>query len=235
MTAANNLPHSLSSSLVPSSDTPDVQDGVIKYRVENISSELTDLPQADFLEADFLELEAWRSQLYNLQLIGQYANGIGYGNLSRRGKDQNQNHSFYITATQTGHLPNLDISCYPQVVSYNPTDHSLKVKGTQLPSSEAPTHAAIYALHPKINTIFHIHSFLMWTRLLQGSYLATSADVEYGTPEMAREIARIYKSVENIFERNVFVMAGHTDGIFAFGQDANQAGSAILRIYNELR
>jgi L-ribulose-5-phosphate 4-epimerase len=224
MIAANNLP------ILP----PDAQDGVIKYRVEHISSELADFPlavlEADFLEADFLELEAWRSQLYNLKLIGQYANGIGYGNLSRRGQNQN----FYITATQTGHLPNLDISCYAQVISYNPHDHSLKIKGTQLPSSEAPTHAAIYALHPQIKTIFHIHSPLMWTRLLQSNYLATNADVEYGTPEMAREIARIYGSVKNIFECNVFVMAGHTDGIFAFGQNVDQAGLAILRINNEL-
>ncbi len=199
------------------------QDGVIKYKLETMIS----AGSAEFIE--FKELEAWRSQLYQLQLIGQYPNGVGYGNLSVRSQDQ----SFFITATQTGHLPNLEVCDYPQVVSYNPDHHSLIVKGSKLPSSEAPTHSAIYALNPKIKTIFHIHSPEIWQRLLEINYLATIADVEYGTLEMAREIARIYEPIEDIFAHNVFVMAGHEDGIFAFGQNLNQAGLAILRVYNK--
>jgi hypothetical protein len=75
---------------------------------------------------------------------------------------------------------------------------------------------------------------VIWQTLLEAGHLATSADVEYGTPEMAREIARIYAPIDRIFAHNVFVMAGHTDGIFAFGENPDQAGLAILNIYNGL-
>ncbi len=204
------------------------QDGVIKYKIESITNPDSDESTRFF--QGFKELEAWRSQFYKLNLIGQYPDGIGYGNLSLRGRDG----SFHITATQTGHLPKLDISDYPQVISYNSSHHSLRVKGSKLPSSEAPTHSAIYALSPDINTIFHIHSAQIWQYLLESNHLATSADVEYGTPEMAGEIARIYADLKNIFDHNVFVMAGHEDGVFAFGQNCDRAGLAILKIYNRL-
>jgi L-ribulose-5-phosphate 4-epimerase len=217
---------SVSKLLSPNSQEP--QDGVIKYQLGSIE------PRNCHEFTGFKDLEAWRSQLYQLNLIGQYPDGVGYGNLSVRVQDQCQNQSFYITATQTGHLPNLDISDYPQVLSYSPSDHSLTVRGSKLPSSEAPTHSAIYALSPQINTIFHIHSPVIWETLLNDGHLATSADVEYGTSEMAREIARIYASIDQIFDHNVFVMAGHTDGIFAFGQNPDQAGFSILNLYNRL-
>jgi L-ribulose-5-phosphate 4-epimerase len=211
-------------------------DGVIKYKLNTIASPSTETSCDEFSgfkESGFKELEAWRSQLYALNLIGQYADGIGYGNLSVRG----QNESFYITATQTGHLPELNVSDYPQVVSYSFNDHSLVANGSKSPSSEAPTHSAIYALHPQIATIFHIHSAQMWQYLLKANCLATREDVEYGTLEMAEEIARIYRPFttgEDIFAHNVFVMAGHVDGIFAFGRSFNQAGLSILSIYNRL-
>jgi L-ribulose-5-phosphate 4-epimerase len=211
----------------------DPQDGVIKYQLGFME------PSNCHEFAGFKDLEAWRSQLYQLNLIGQYPDGVGYGNLSVRdlsvrGQNQSQDQSFYITATQTGHLPNLNISDYPQVLSYSPSNHSLTVRGSKLPSSEAPTHSAIYALSSQIKTIFHIHSAAIWQTLLEAGHLATSGDVEYGTPEMAGEIVRIYAPIAEIFDRNVFVMAGHRDGIFAFGQNPDQAGLAILNIYNRL-
>ena len=210
------------SKFAPNCQAP--QDGVIKYQ-------LGAMEPSDCHEfAGFKDLEAWRSQLYQLNLICQDSKGVGYGNLSMRG----QNQSFYITATQTGHLPSLDISDYPQVLSYSSSNHSLTVRGSKLPSSEAPTHSAIYALSDQIKTIFHIHSAMIWQTLLEAGHLATSADVEYGTPEMSREIARIYAPIPEIFAHNVFVMAGHRDGIFAFGQNPDQAGLAILNIYNRL-
>ncbi|AFY75404.1 ribulose-5-phosphate 4-epimerase-like epimerase or aldolase [Synechococcus sp. PCC 7502] len=207
-------------------DSP--KDGVIKYSLEAITA--SGLKQSSrFKVIDFKELEAWRSQLYDLKLIGQYPDGVGYGNLSMRAEGE----GFYITATQTGALPNLEISDYPQVLSYNLSSHSLVIQGSKFPSSEAPTHSAIYALHSEIKAIFHIHSAPLWQKLLEIGYLATSDDIEYGTPEMAIEIGRIYAPIEDIFSHNLFVMAGHEDGIFAFGRNCEQAGSAILRIYNK--
>ncbi len=201
-------------------------DGVIKYNLKSLT------PPDNLAEFNgFSELEAWRHRLFCLNLIGEYPDKIGYGNLSMRSKNQ----SFYITATQTGNLPHLEVSDYPEVVSYNHESHSLTAKGIKMPSSEAPTHSAIYALDPEIQTIFHIHSAQIWQHLLETNQLATAVEVEYGTKEMAAEIARIYTPFKSeLFAHNVFVMAGHTDGVFAFGQNCDQAGQAILRIYNEV-
>ncbi len=200
---------------------PEIE-GVIKYRSHFVETEPYDFKS-------FEGLEAWRKQLYQLQLIGQYDDGIGYGNLSIR----DLNNSFFITATQTGHLPNLDASHYTKVVDYNSANHTLSVVGPNMASSESATHYAIYTLSTEIKAIFHIHSSDLWQKMLKAGHLSTRPDVEYGTVEMALEIARIYQDSLHIFEQNTFVMAGHQDGIFAFGRNLDEAGEAILKLYSQ--
>jgi len=197
------------------------QEGVIKYKIDRfIQTEPYDF-------AVLAALEAWRKRLFQLELIGEYDDGIGYGNVSIR----SEGNSFLITATQTGYLADLAAKHYTKVLSYDPIDHALTVAGPALASSESATHSAIYALSPQVNAIFHIHSNTLWQNMLAANYLHTSPDVPYGTLEMAQEIARIYQGVTDIFDRNVFVMAGHQDGIFAFGRSVDEAGEAILRIH----
>jgi L-ribulose-5-phosphate 4-epimerase len=198
------------------------QEGVIKYKTH-----FTQTAPYDFVY--FQALETWRHRLYQLKLIGQYDDGVGYGNLSIRA----EHNSFFITATQTGNLSNLGASHYTKVIDYDPANHALTVVGPALASSESATHSAIYALSQQIKAIFHIHSQVLWQNMLNRSYLHTSADVAYGTEEMAREIGRIYPEREVIFAQNSFVMAGHQDGIFAFGQTLDQAGETILQIYQD--
>lgn len=173
--------------MIKASDLP--QDEVIKYQGEISGTSAF---------AGFGFLEYWRSQLFVHNLIGQYTNGIGFGNVSMQG----ENYSFYITASQTGHLAELQESDYVQVLAYTMATHSLKIQGSQLPSSEAPTHSAIYALDHRIKAVFHIHSAPIWRRLLSQNHLATHANVEYGTP--AAEIARIYQDIADVFAHNLF-------------------------------
>ena len=52
--------------------------------------------------------------------------------------------------------------------------------------------------------------------------LPLALDVPYGTPEMAREVQRLFRETD-VRTRKIFAMAGHTDGIVAFGQDFRQA------------
>jgi len=86
-----------------------IDDGVVKYSLEFEAKKLSH-------EAVCLEIETVRKRLYALQLIGAYKNGIGYGNISHRDKESD---SFYITATQTGELKNLQIKDYSYVQSVN--------------------------------------------------------------------------------------------------------------------
>lgn len=49
----------------------------------------------------------------------------------------------------------------------------------------------------------------------------------YGTPEMAREFPRLYHETD-FADSGVAVMAGHEEGIVAFGADTGQAAERIL-------
>jgi len=71
-------------------------DGVIKYHVSHSQGEAPHF-------AGYAGLEALRARLFALGLIGETSDGIGYGNISQRTGE----HSFFITATQTGKQPAL--------------------------------------------------------------------------------------------------------------------------------
>ena len=78
----------------------------------------------------------------------------------------------------------------------------------------------IYEIDQDINVVIHIHSHALWTFMKTKHYLAT--DAEYGTVEMANEIASLYKNI-NPFINNAFVMKGHEDGIITFGRSIQEA------------
>ena len=57
----------------------------------------------------------WRDILFNLDLIGAFENGVGFGNISIRiGKSQ----QFFITGSSTGDIPELEPGHYVKVSSY---------------------------------------------------------------------------------------------------------------------
>ena len=194
-------------------------DGVIKYHVKHRNEQAPDFTQ-------YAELEALRTRLFALGLIGETPDGIGYGNLSLRHEN---NSSFFITATQTGKQPSLTQEEYTFIESYNFDSFTVFSKGKFKPSSEALSHAMIYEVHPDIQAVIHVHSKALWQLMIDTNQLATTA--EYGTAEMVHEIANIYQS-RNPFEYNAFVMKGHEDGIITFGRNIQEAE---LKLYQVLQ
>ncbi|MEN9218379.1 MAG: class II aldolase/adducin family protein [Gloeomargarita sp. DG_2_bins_126] len=201
------------------------QEGVVKYRVIHQAGR-------PLVGVDWQALESWRQKLRQRGWLGQYPDGISYGNVSQR----HPHGGFVITATQVAHRAKLTVDDYVHVTDYSPFTHTITVNGSICASSEAPTHWAIYRLDPRIQVVFHIHWAIFWTKLLQNPQIpSTRPEVPYGTQAMAQEIRRLYPVGCDPFERNCFVMAGHQDGIFSFGRTAEEAGQALFQAVKSAR
>jgi ABC-type iron transport system FetAB ATPase subunit len=61
----------------------------------------------------------------------------------------------------------------------------------------------------------------------------TAIEVAYGTPEMAKEILRLFRE-DNLMEKKIVVMSGHEEGIISFGKNLPEAGNILLDRYNKL-
>lgn len=193
----------------------EIDDGVIKYH-RNFCK--TDALQPD----EYWPLELWRKKLFHLKLIGEYPIvNIGYGNLSWRSGD-----SFVITGTQTGKWPDLNGGHYTRVLDHNLEDNCVTAAGPIDASSEALTHASIYARNININAIFHIHDKKIWHGMLERNFLATAKDTPYGTVAMAQEV----KALIGEKRHGSFAMAGHEDGIISWGSTLDEAGEEILKL-----
>jgi L-ribulose-5-phosphate 4-epimerase len=167
------------------------------------------------------ELDAWRDTLYSKQLIGVTPDGIGYGNVSIR-----YQHHFIISGTTTGRLPELGPEHYTTVTAYNFQENSLTTEGPIKASSESLSHAMLYECDASINAVFHVHHHALWKKLL-AELPSTDNNVPYGSPEMAAAIARLFKSTA-LPVHKIFAMAGHQDGIVAFGSNLQEAGGILL-------
>jgi ribulose-5-phosphate 4-epimerase/fuculose-1-phosphate aldolase len=193
-------------------------EGYIKFDCTWMEEELPDKSMID-------ELYVWRQKLFNQRLIGAYANGIGYGNISCRLADN----TFLITGTATGKLKQLTAKHFTRVTAYDIPQNSLTCKGPIRASSESLTHAIIYETISWVNAVVHVHNHVLWKNLLD-RVPTTSIQVAYGTPEMAIEIKRLIVST-NLKNERILVMAGHEDGLLTFGKDLVDASSKILDIY----
>ena len=189
----------------------------IKFTCEQAAAEITPFD-------GFAELNAYRRKLLQLRLIGVDANGIGFGNLSiRDGATKN----FYITGSATGGKPELTLADCARVVAYDFEKNWLRYEGSAIPSSESLTHAAIYESDAKAGSVIHCHDSKLWAALLNQAPTSSKA-VEYGTPEMAYEMTRLFK-VTDVQSRKILVMAGHEGGIVAFGKDLEEAFVVLMR------
>jgi len=180
----------------------------------------------DLLE-DISELDKWRTKLYSLRLIGMYKNGIGFGNISLR-KDKD----FIITGSKTGGIEKLTEKHYTRVVDWDFNKNYLSSIGQIEASSESLTHAAIYEASSKINAVIHVHNLKSWKKL-KNTIPTTSEKVEYGTPEMAREILRLFSKTD-VKEKKILIMGGHKEGIISFGNNLDEAGNILLRYLSEV-
>jgi L-ribulose-5-phosphate 4-epimerase len=194
--------------------------GVVKYNCTWINA---DPPDKEWLK----DLIVWRDKFYTIGLIGE-KNGIGYGNISKRYK-QNQ---FFITGSATGKIRILTNRHFTKVTDYDLDKNSLTVVGPVIASSESLTHAAIYQSDKNIHAVIHIHHLQLWEKLLN-LIPSTKGEIEYGTPEMAVEIIRLFKNTD-IKKKKILVMAGHKEGIVSFGRDIEEAGMVLMEYYSGL-
>ena len=174
-------------------------------------------------ESDIMELNHWRNQLYQWGLIGEYGNGIGFGNLSIRLDNSDQ---LIISGTQTGGIANLSAQHYTKVTDYDWHKNYVVCRGLIKASSETLTHAAIYAAEPRVNSVVHVHHGKLWHQLLD-RVPTTNPDCAYGTPEMAEEIIRLCQQPPTQ-QQKIIVMSGHEEGILTFGRDLTEANEVLL-------
>ncbi|NKI36616.1 class II aldolase/adducin family protein [Wenzhouxiangella sp. XN79A] len=194
-----------------------IDEGYTKYRVD---WQLDDPVPAEEVAA----LDAWRRRLYAAGLVGHDPeHDVGYGNISVRAGD-----GFIISGTRTGHIVETDARHYSRVTDYSIDDNVVTCRGPVQASSEALTHAAIYELDAAIGAVVHVHSRPLWTTC-KGVLPTTGASIPYGTPDMAREFQRLYRETA-LAADGVAVMAGHDDGIIAFGRDIEEGAERILAL-----
>ena len=152
----------------------------------------------------------WREVLFNMDLIGAYENGVGFGNISMRVGTGNQ---FVITGSATGEIPELEPGHYVKVNSFKA-------------SSESLTHAAIYLSDPGVNAVVHVHSIDLWNELIY-KVPTTNPSMDYGTIGLAKDILRLFGD-SDVIEKRIIIMAGDRAGILTFGHDMDEAVNVLI-------
>ena len=186
------------------------------------------------------ELNAWRTILRKLDLIGQDPErygGCGFGNVSQRTDPLAGpcgHRQFVISGTQTGQLGVLNATHYATVKYYDPERNQDAAIGPVRPSSESLTHGMIYDLDDEIRVVLHVHSPDIWRAASSLDIPVTDATVAYGTPKMAEEVQRLFDMTE-VREKKIFSMGGHEDGVVSFGTSAEEAGRILLRTLDASR
>ena len=172
------------------------------------------------------EIKTWRDRMYDLKLIGHYDElNIGYGNISMLINGQ-----MLVSGTQTGKIYPIKDQHFTIVDDYSVDRNWVNCIGEIKASSESLTHLAIYQCNRSIQAIIHIHNLPLWSKLIN-NLPTTNPDVPYGTPEMAKEIKRLFQQTE-VEKQQVIIMAGHEEGIISFGKTMSEAGKNILQLLN---
>ena len=199
------------------------REGVIKYDLRHAPGTLPSIP-------GLAELDAWRTVLHRLGLVGQRPDrygGYGFGNVSLRVPDP-AGQAFVISGTQTGAPERLGASGYARVQSFDIAANRIVSTGTVKPSSEALTHAAVYAAAPAIRCVLHVHCPDIWQAGDKLPLPSTAADIPYGTPAMAVAVADLLDQATAATP--VFTMRGHEDGVIACGSNLQTAGTRLVSI-----
>lgn len=198
-----------------------MREGVIKFKCNWTKTEPIDSPVID-------ELIYWRQVLYEKGFVGVDRKGIGYGNLSSR----TVNSEFIITGSGTGGIAQIGKQHFALVTSFNMHRNSVDSAGPVIASSESMTHAVLYLCDPGIGSVIHIHNLNLWRALLR-RVPKTGKQAEYGTPEMAKEVIKLYSQTD-LKNHGVLVMAGHEEGIVSFGPNVASAAKLLLHWAEQL-
>lgn len=194
------------------------QEGTIKFKARWKETEAF---PAVILE----EMIASRQQMFARGYIGEYAPGLGYGNISMRYGEGAQ---FLISGAKTGRLAEALPEHFTHITEVYPRRNEVYCRGPVIASSETMSHAMIYQCEPSAQIAIHLHAAQAWERLLH-QVPTTDASAEYGSPEMSASIEQLFQTT-NLRDKKIFVMEGHPEGIFVFGRSFAEA-SAILKQY----
>lgn len=209
-----------------------VSEGVIQFTFEL-------QPGAAATEIEAAELVYWRQKMFALDVIGCNMSRYGacYGNMSVRtgawaaGPGRRE---FLVSGTQTGSMPDITADNLVRVLQYDHKTNRVIAQGPCEPSSETMTHGAIYDASLSIRAIVHGHDPILWQWILKNSGPHTPYDVDYGTPEMASHAKRIVSVMESTQcdYPGVLAMAGHKDGVVAFGSSVREATQRFLQAHD---
>ena len=166
----------------------------------------------------------WRSKCFALGWIGCGADGIGYGNISQR----RASHQFVISGSATGCLQEVTPAHFTEVKACQIASNQVTCQGPIQASSETMTHGALYQVMPAIQVVIHIHQGALWQRVLH-QIPTTAQDIPYGTPDMAKAIQQLAQKKRNPF--GVFAMAGHQDGLIAYGRHFREAFQQFFSLF----
>lgn len=205
------------------------REGVVKFECDHLRVAL----DARICSELACRLAAWREILVSIGLVGQHParyEGFGYGNISARlgppsaGRGRR---TFLITGTQTAGKRRIGLDDFALVERYELAESRLASRGLVAPSSESLTHGAAYDLGAQVRCVLHVHSPVLWRHGGALGLPVSDPAVLYGTPEMAREVGRLYRDTV-LPARPIFAMGGHQDGIVVFGGGVEEAGQTLL-------
>ena len=197
-------------------------EGYVKYSAEHKTAPVMDAP-------GWAALNDARTRLRRLNLIGSNPSGVGFGNVSIRVTGN----EFLITGTATGAPMELGKNEYCLVRSFDLKANHVVSEGPVRASSESMTHGAIYISNPAVNCVIHIHSREIFDGMLRDHYPSTPADAEYGTPEIALAVEKCSAGINS--SEGSIVMAGHDEGVIAFGPSVDRALNLILDLNKKYR
>ena len=195
------------------------EEGYVKFQAHLTEEDLPDSIELHLLNET-------RTELHELGLIGVLPDGIGYGNISFRPAGAE---AFVISGTATGAERELPPEGYCRVDSFNVKTNEVWCTGRTAASSETMSHGAVYEANEKIRCVIHIHSRELFEFMLAGHFEKTPKEAEYGTPELADEIRNLVEAADE--EQGVFVLAGHQDGVMAYGPDIESTRDVLLGLY----
>ena len=207
-------------------------EGVIQFELDHRETRLDAVLDGGGYEMPFLPtLDGWRCVLKRLGLVGQDPNrydGYGFGNLSHRlvAAEGTAAASFVVSGSQTGERDLLALDGWALVKSWDLESFRVESEGPLPPSSESLTHALVYDMKRDVHCVVHVHSPELWHAARDLDLLRTSPDVDYGSPEMLQQVRSLFGL--GLSDVGVFAMAGHEDGIVAFGADADDACGRLL-------
>jgi hypothetical protein len=172
-----------------------------------------------------------RARLRARGWLGQYEEGplagVGFGNVSVRDE---QAPRFWISGSATGGIEDFDAEHVALVTGYDLEQNRVECVGRLSASSETMTHAALYEARSELTAVLHIHAPALWRAgLEEPGLLRTGHEVPYGTPEMARETARVAARSPRGTPL-VLLMAGHEEGLLAAASSLAEAEAALIHL-----